>query len=195
MIRSFVFAGACFVIACYWSTPVMAATPQYQGLLLDGVTYTDSVSSSGTFNDPATARYWSFLGNQGDVVTITALRQEFDFDPGFWVYEGLITDTSVFDGGLLAGFDEVDPGFLAFADDQLPNPGPWGDPQASVLLTLPGTGAYTVAMVNVLSGPNHGGDGLFSYEITALNTVPEPACIGLLAMASFVLGGSRKNRR
>jgi len=180
--------------ALIWTMPdVDAATITYEGILQGNVTQFDSVSSGGTFNDPETARFWTFFGNQGSTVTIEALRLENDLDPAIWVFEGVFDDTSAFLGGSNAGFDTSDLGFLDFADDEIPNSGPFGDPRSTVILTLPGTGAYTIAVTNYLSGAVDGGDGLFDYQITA-TVVPEPSTLLLAALALLGIGYCRKRR-
>jgi len=175
------------------ATQTQAMPITYTGTpLLDGVSQSGAVSSAGTYKDPATAQFWNFFGLQGNVVTIEALRLENDFDPAMWVFEGHFTDTSQFSGS----FDDQDPGFLKFADDEIDNPGPWGDPRAEVTLTLPGTGQYTAAVTNYLSGSDDGGDGFFSYQITA-TTIPEPTSIVLwsLGCACLVGYGWRKRKQ
>jgi hypothetical protein len=177
----------------------------YEGTLLDGMTEFDSVSSSGTFNDPATAQYWSFWGNQGDTVTIEVNRLESAFDPALWVFEGVFADTSAFSGGSNNGFDDFDPGWLKFADDEIDVPGQDdnGDPRAFVNLTLPNLGQYTVAVTNFASGSNDGGDGRFDYQITASDTqnppasVPEPSslALGILGTLAMVTAVAVQRRR
>jgi hypothetical protein len=175
---------------------IASAPIVYQGSLDGGATQFDSVSSSGAPDDPSAARFWTFSGNQGDEVTIEGLRNEDDLDPAMWVYEGVFSNTSEFAGGFESGFDQGDPGFLDFADDEIPPPsGPWGDPRSTITLTLPGTGQYTVAVTNFSSGPNDGGDGLFDYQIT-LNPVPEPTTVVLaFVLVGFVPLVSRNHRR
>lgn len=162
-----------------------AASISYEGNLFDSVTNSGSVSSNSDYSDPSTGQFWQFSGNTGDPVTLEVLRQEQDFDPSLWVFEGVFSDTSIFGASL----DFSDPGFIEFADDEISNPGPFGDPQAN--LTLPNTGNYTAIVTNVASGSNDGGDGSFDYQITATGvsepeSVPEPTSIlGLFAMGAI----------
>lgn len=169
----------------------------YQDTLFDSTPVVDSVSSSGTFDDPATARYFDFFANFGNTITIEALRLEQDLDPALWVFEGTFSDTSAFSGGSNSGFDSGDPGFIEFADDEISNSGPFGDPRAVFSATLPGTGQYTAAVTNFASGSDDGGDGRFDFEITATNTspVPEPSSFALLGIGAIGLAGYGRRRR
>lgn len=178
--------------------PAQAASITYQGTLLDGVPEIDSVSSSGFFRDQFTGRFFNFFGNQGDVVTIEAIRLEQDLDPALWIFEGVFDDTDEFAGGFSLNIDSGDPGFLDFADDEIPTPGPFGDPRSEISLTLPGTGEYTAIVTNYLSGSNDGGDGAFDFQITASNVVqptPEPASVlSLLAMGTLGVASLKRKK-
>ncbi|WP_424099694.1 PEP-CTERM sorting domain-containing protein [Moorena producens] len=180
------------------AAPAEAASITYQGTLKDGIPEFDAVSSSGFSNDQSTSRFFNFFGNQGDVVTIEALRIEQDLDPALWVFEGIFQDTSDFASGFSLDIDEDDPGFLEFADDEIPNPGPFADPRAVVTLSLPGTGEYTAIVTNFASGPNDGGDGAFDFQITCFGCttpVPEPASVlGLLITGSLGFGSALKRK-
>ncbi|NJN05053.1 MAG: PEP-CTERM sorting domain-containing protein [Leptolyngbyaceae cyanobacterium RM1_1_2] len=170
---------------------------------MDGVSKFDSISNDSAFNsfqDPETGRFFSFFGNQGDVVTIEALRLEQQFDPALWIFEGIFSDTTEFFGGFSDLIDFEDLGFLNFADDEIFNPGgSFGDPFVVVVLTLPGTGQYTAIMTEFLSGDDDGGDGLFDYQITARGivnppeSVPEPTTV--LALSIFAGLGCNLKRK
>ena len=76
--------------------------------------------------------------------------------------------------------------FLVFADDEIPRDGPFGDPTATITLPSEGVGAYTVAVVNFLSGPDDGGDGRFDFTVQASGNllapaVPEPSSAIILS--------------
>lgn len=120
----------------------------------------------------------------GATVTIEVERLELDLDPALWIFEGAFTDDTVFGGSL----DSSDAGFLDFADDEMEDPGPWGDPLSVVTLTLPGTNVYTAIVTNYLSGPDDGDDGLFDYEIRVA-PVPEPTTMLLLGAGMIGLAG------
>jgi hypothetical protein len=137
----------------------------YQGILQNGVAVADSISSASVASDPAFARYWTFFGNSGDRIIITGQRLEGGLDPAFWLYTGVFSDTSEFNGDLNNGR-----GLLAFGDDQLlaNAPGPFGDPGLSMV--LPVDGQYTIAFVNFGNGRVDGGDGQYDYRL-GLNTV------------------------
>jgi hypothetical protein len=165
----------------------------------DSVPNTGSVSSSGNFDsaESSLSNYWTFFGNAGDTVTITVQRSEVAFDPFLWIFEGTFADDAVFGGSV----DFGDPGWLAFGDDELDDPGPWEDPQVIVELTLPGTGQYTAIVTNFASDPDDG-DGLFPYEIyadgvTAVAAVPEPTTLtlwGLGALGCAFVAHRRRRR-
>lgn len=192
-------AGAAVAGISLISTPATAATIIYEGTLSNEIPSFGSVSSSGDFNSPTSglSDYWNFFGNQGDTAIISVNRLETAFDPALWVFEGSFNDDSAFDGAI--GFDDV--GFLGFADDEIPNPGPFGDPELVLTLTLPGTGEYTAIVTNFSSG-NDGGDGLFDYQITATGIVdvdvdvPEPSSIlGAILVGVVMAGHSLKKTR
>jgi hypothetical protein len=145
----------------------------YQGILQSGVEVVDSVSSASVANNPAFARYWTFFGNSGDRIVIAGHRLEGGLDPAFWLYAGVFSDTSEFNGDLNSG-----PGLLAFGDDQLAanTPGPFGD--AGVSMLLPVTGQYTIAFVNFGNSHADGGDGQFGYSL-GLNIV-NPSALNIV---------------
>ena len=154
--------------------------------LADGVEAFDALSATATENDPAFANFWTFSGDLADNVTITVRRQRDDFDPQFWVFQGLIGDTDYFGGAIDGG----DPGFLFTQDDGLPaNGGGSGfgfDPQ--LMFTLPSTSAYTVIVVN---GPltSDEAEGSLAYSILASGFESDPTPVPEASSALMVLGG------
>ena len=184
--------AALFGFTSAYAVPVTA-----EGTLSDGVTAFGAVSPDGDFDDPdsALSDYWYFSGNFGDTVTVTVNRLEEAFDPSFWVFAGMITDTDFFNGVI----DGSDPGFIDFGDDEIPNPGPFGDPFAEFELTLPMTGIYTIIVTNFLSGTDDG-DGLFPYSIVATNIdstseIPIPAAALIFPLGIAGLQIVRKRRK
>lgn|GEM_PF-6518219 len=51
-----------------------------------------------------------------------------------------------------------------FADDEIPNHGPFGDPR-TIIYTAAADQCITAIVTNFLSGPDSGGDGAFDYMI------------------------------
>lgn len=124
-------------------------------------------STSGfTSSDPADSDYWFFNLTAGDSVVVQVHRLEQDLDPALFIFEGTISDPFA---QLGANIPFSGSGFIGWADDEISNPGPFGDPYLT--FTAPSTGTYTAIITNFLSGPNDGGDGRFDYEIF-LDTFP-----------------------
>lgn len=114
--------------------------------------------------DPANSDYWYFFGEAGDTITIDVDRAVAELDPRMWLFEGLITDPFLHFG---AQIDNGDPGHLADADDNDPEPpgleGPFADP--IITITLPSTGYYTIIVTNYISDDDDG-DGQLEYDIS-----------------------------
>lgn len=147
----------------------------YEGELSAGESGTGSVSSAGSFRDfdPVTgvADYWSIKLKAGDSIVVEGERLEQDFDMSLWLFEGTITDpVTQFSGGNSSLIDSADPGFIDFADDEIPNPGPFGDPR-TIVYTATEDICLTGIVTNYLSGPNDGGDGLFDYNLGVVPVV------------------------
>jgi hypothetical protein len=165
------------------------AAPITYTTLSNGVPAVGTVSSTAVETDPDAATYFRFFANMNDSVTITGTRLEFDFDMAFWVYEGLFDDTDDFGVFFSTGPGS---GFIAFGDDQIPHPGPFGDPR--VTFTAAVTGFYTIAVVNFASGTNDGDDDLFSFQVVAQG-IPEPTAVALFGLGALGLGLVRRRRR
>lgn len=178
-----------------------AADPiTYDGELTAGVTASGELPT-GDYYDARDADFWQFWATAGDAVTVAVERVDSDLDPAQWIYAGLYSDTS--DGALTAGthyFQNSLPAFVAFADDNIPNPGPWGDPLSAFV--APNTGWYTVAVTEYASGPLPT-DGDYDYEITVRgitgnpprqSPVPEPAMLALVTCGICGVFVSRRRK-
>lgn len=134
--------------------------------------------------------FWKFQGTAGGTVNLVGRRLDGELDLVFSLYSGLTTayeedflnDSSF--GGLT---------WLAMGDDELPHPGPYGDP-ALLNYTLPTTGWYTIA----IGGYESDGYGPYDYKLAMLSDppdiggVPVPAAVWLLGSGLLGLLGLRK---
>jgi hypothetical protein len=184
--RTRVFSIVAFVLAAGAVTSHATPIDYSFRTLSDGVVAFDALSPTATDSDPALANFWTFSGDLADNVTLTVRRQRDDFDPLFWVFQGLIEDTDYFGGAI----DTGDPGFLFKQDDGLPaNGGGSGfglDPQ--VIFALPMTSAYTVIVVN---GPlsSEEAEGSLGYSIVASGFENDPTPVPEISSALTLLAG------
>jgi len=178
-----------------------AADPvTYEGTVPSGGTMTGAVEASVHYDDATSADYWSFWATAGDSVTVTVGRIDVQLDPALWVYHGLFGDT--LDLGLTSGTNDLDMGTqkIGFADDEIPNPGPFGDPL--MVFTAPVTGWYTAAVTSYLSDPLPPGDKSYDYGISVRGNTgnppyapnPEPGTVVLLSGALAAAGAWRRRR-
>ena len=188
--------GAVVAAAVLWFQLDAAADPiTYEGTLTSGVTQAGELPD-GTFNDARDANYYRFWATAGDNVVVVVERVDSAMDPLERIYSGLYGSTT---DPLLAGADNVFDNtatFVIAADDEIPNPGPFGDPRAA--FTAPVTGWYTVAVNEWASDPVPN-DGDYDYQITVRgntgNPVPEPTMLALLACGACGVVVSRRRRR
>jgi len=142
-----------------------AAVPEIsEGNLEAGSSAIGSVAQAGFFNsaNPDHSDFWYVQLEAGTVVTIQVDRIEAALDPALFVFQGAIDDPlDYFGTSIDFGSEE---GYIGFADDEIPHPGPFGDPLFT--FTVPETGLYTLIVTNYLSGGDHGGDFEFDYQIS-----------------------------
>lgn len=159
------------------SLPAVHAAPiVYEGAIAPGETVTGSVSGFGWGDeDGANVDYWQFSGAVGDRITIQGLRVDAGLDPAFTLYFGT---TQADDSEFLNDADWGGLQFLTFADDELDNDGPGGDPLLDGFI-LPFTGDYTIVIGGFISDD----EGPYAYNLsltTAPASVPEPGTALLL---------------
>jgi hypothetical protein len=169
-----------------------AAPITYEGTLTPGVTVSGTVSASGFINeDAAGTDFWRFFGTAGDVVTIRGDRTNDQLDLAFSLYFG---ETTADESEFLVFVDWGGLTFLAFADDEIPHPGPWGDPLLENFL-LPSTGVYTIAIGGFASGAS---TAPYTYDLVMTGAtpvaVPAPGALALIGVGLLGLGLVRRRR-
>jgi hypothetical protein len=185
-------------VAAGLAASAAAAAPiTYEGALVLDTPQTGAVSSSGLSNSPESdlSRYWSFEVMSGMTYYFWATRLERDLDPAMWLFAGTFADDTEFAGGLDAGIDVDDPGYIAFADDEIPAAGPFGNPLIGYAADF--TGTVTAIVTNFASGPDDGGDGFFDYRVEVSKTpppIPLPATLPLLLGGGAALAALARRR-
>jgi hypothetical protein len=166
-----------------FATAAQAAPIVYLGSLLpETPVFGVNTQLPGDYDIPEGADYWQISAVAGQAIDIVGRRLAGHYDMSFWVFQGVFADTAAF-GGF---FDDLDPGYIGFFDDQLPPnlPGPFRDPRATFI--APVTGIYTIAVTNFFSDD----DPPNPYSLTS---VPEPATLMLLGVG--LIGAARRFRR
>lgn len=173
------------------ATTANAVPIMFEGDLTDGAVHNGAVVQTSGIGAPDVWDFWTFSANAGDNITVTALRLEAGLDTGFSIWFGTEDDTTDYTSISGNGASST---FIAFADDDLPNPGPFGDPQHAFVAA--NTGIYTVAVVSVLSD-TCGTDQLCDYTIQVIGstaTIPEPGTLALFGLGLAGLGFARRKR-
>ncbi len=165
-------AGLATGFATLATLPAFAVPLVYEADLTDGDTRSGTVAAfSGS--DFGAHTYYSFVADEGDEITVTVLRDEFNHDPQLRIWQGEFSDTDALGIPDLAG------------DDELPATGPFGDPQVQFTASA---GFFTVGVAD-FDGLSDPCDGLCEFLITVTGTntdddtqtaVPEPGSLVLM---------------
>ena len=158
----------------------------YQGTLTTVAPVTGTVGGFGWVDDEGSeVDFWQFTAVAGNVLNISATRLVEALDPAFTLYFGTSTasDSAFVHNASFGGLT-----FLAIANDEIANPGPFGDPLLS-LFRVPFTGSYTLAV----GGDGSENFGPYGYSLR-LQAVPVPATL-LLALTGLLCLGYRRRSR
>ena len=170
-----------------------AAAITFEGNLIDGDVDTGVVDPGNNTFNPDGWDFWTFFGNEGDVATITVNRLVEALDPALAAWFGTEADTSDYTSIFS---DSANTPQVAFADDEIPNPGPFGDPTVTFTLNVGQTGFYTIGVTSFLSDPT---SEPLAYQISLTGSgvsVPEPASvISLLGIAALGFGSALKRKQ
>ncbi|MEO8936777.1 MAG: PEP-CTERM sorting domain-containing protein [Burkholderiaceae bacterium] len=180
-------AMSCFLVAtCAMTARATAAPVAYEGTLLFGVPVTGTVGSTGWLDETASeVDFWRVvIPTGGSVIGITGTRLDADLDLVLSFYRGT---TAADESAYRSESDWGGLTYLGFADDEIPNAGPGGDPFYSSGFIA--AGDYTIAIGGFLSN----GEGPYRYSlIVTPSAIPEPAIFMLGAIGLAALARSRK---
>jgi len=193
VMKSRLLALAAAAMALFVAGSALAAPIVYEGQLLPGVpTFGVNTQAAANQANPVGANYFFFTSDGGTPITIIGGRLEDHFDMSFWILRGLFNDTNQFG----TTFDGSDAGFVAFADDGISHPGPFGDPQFGPLVI--GAGTYTLAVTNFFSDPDPTNPNTNPFVLNAsgvTGVIPEPASIVVWSLIAGVGGAGAYLRR
>lgn len=193
-------AGAVIVGALMlFATSAVNAVPiVFQGDLTNGAVQNGAMPN-GTLSSPHLWHFWTFSAATGDNITITALRDPTGSanDPVMSLWFGTETDTLAYSSLTMNSTNTM---FITSADDEIPDPGPFGDPQINYVAA--NTGVYSVALSEHL-GPNticfDGVDQLlceYTIQVTGLtaSSILEPGSLAILGLGLVGLGFARRRK-
>jgi len=188
------------ILTCGFQQSAQAIPIFYLGDLLSGESGFGSTTGDSWFTDDGTSvGFWSFFASTGDTVTIEGHRLDIGLDTVLSLYRGVTAaDQSEFSN--TSDFGGIT--FLAFADDEIPNPGPFGDPHLDYGIT--DTGDYTIAIGGFFSS-SPSADYRYRLDIEGNsarprrgeedpNAIPEPASMLLLGSGLASMACFRKKR-
>ncbi|MEQ8846604.1 hypothetical protein [Botrimarina sp.] len=172
------------------AAPIIYENP----ILIPDTTGADAVVGTGLVTprgvlDPTAWDFWLLVGNAGDRVEVSVDRIDSALDPIFSIWDAVEFDTNAFTDIFSNSANAT---LLATGDDEVPNPGPFGDPLATVTFTAPALYIIAVADVGDASNANPPTPEL-RYQIN-VRSVPIPEPVGA-ALAALAVGGLAIVRR
>jgi len=200
----------CLLVTGLMAAAIQAAPVVYDGTLSLGGSLAGSLKE-GNVTDPAQWDLWRFSAPAGRVIELTVQRINGAMDPLMGLWLGLEADTdnyakpadlpakisagtaTIVDTGL--GRDSLHNTQIGSGDDQIPPPvpGPFGDPQITLALSV--TGDYTVAVADWGWSLGFGTPRDFNYVIGLRDITPVPLPASVLMLLTgllFLLGLARR---
>jgi len=185
--------GACGLAAAAGAQPILPVAD-----LTSGATVGSSIFAQGVNGGAQRAfwDFWTFSANAGDVIGIHVRRIDQGLDPMASVVFGNVTGldrtTEITDDG--GAFNWTGPGLspvIASGDDDIDQPGPFGDPDFGFV--APATGVYSFIVAGFLSTEPFPENGYaYTARVTG-STVPNPGAAAMLGLAGVV--ATRRRRR